>query len=105
MATIIISRMSVKSGRGGYRHQVAKIKQVDYHGNKLMREFLLPIEPHEEPYAVGVYDLSDRSFYVDRQSQKLQLMPRLRWIRSLKSIQDEADQAGIQYLPAEELAA
>jgi len=94
MPTIIISEMQVKGRPGQYRHQLAKVKQTDYHGNKVTREFWLPVERDQDVYALGVYELSERSFYVDRPTQHLMLMPRLQWVRPLKHLQAQADQAG-----------
>lgn len=107
MPRILITEMKIKSAGGGYRHQRAKMKQTDYHGNRVMREIWVPIEPGNDVYSLGVYELCERSFYVDRNTQQLKLIPRLQWVRALKHLQAAADAAGEVddvYLPKLEAA-
>lgn len=100
MPKIIIREMQVKGAGGGYRKQLARIKQVDYHGKRIFRDVLIPIEPGEEPYAIGVYELSERSYYVERATQQLKLIPRLKWLRALDAIQAQSDDQDAQPLEA-----
>ena len=83
MLRVFVRELVLKSAGGGYRHQRVEVLTTDYHGHKVMRQCNVPVEPGAEPYAVGVYELSDRSYYVDRQKQQLMLMPRLRKVREL----------------------
>lgn len=92
MPRIIISEMTVTGPKSGVRQQKVKVRQTDYQGNKVTRECQIPIETGQEPYALGVYELSERSFYVDRSSGQLKLYPRLHWVRQLKSEQELIDQ-------------
>lgn len=103
MPKVIISQMKVKGSPGQYRHQLAKVKQTDYHGNTIVREFWCPIERGEDVYPLGVYELSERSFYVDRSTQQLRLMPRLQWVRALKHLQAAADAATAEPSPSLEM--
>lgn len=94
---IVVRQVQIKAAGGGYRHQRVEVVTTDYHGQKVRRECNIPVEPHAEPYEIGVYELSDRSYYVDRNKQQLMLMPRLRRLRDLKSVSvGLAEEPGVQ---------
>lgn len=86
---IIIRDVKLKSAGGGYRHQRVNVRTTDYHGGKVWRECFVPLATGEEPYQPGVYELAERSFYVDRPTQQLKLMPRLRYVRGLDALPGE----------------
>lgn len=80
---MFVREVVAKSAGGGYRHQRVEVLTTDYHGQKVMRPCNIPVEPGVDLYPPGVYELSDRSYYVDRHKQQLMLMPRLRKVRDL----------------------
>ncbi|AXH78719.1 MAG: putative helix-destabilizing protein [Circular genetic element sp.] len=82
---IVIRDVKLKSAGGGYRHQRVKARTINYQGESVWRECFVPLANGEEPYQPGVYELADRSFYVDRPSLHLKLMPRLKFVRALES--------------------
>lgn len=83
MVKIIVRTIQVKGAPGQSRRQLVDVRTVDWQGNKVVRECWIPVDRHQEPYAVGVYTLSPRSVYVDRHDQGLKLFPRLEWVRGL----------------------
>lgn len=83
MVKIIIRTIQVKGAPGQSRRQLVDVRTVDWQGNKVVRECWIPVDRHQEPYAVGVYTLSPRSVYVDRHDQGLKLYARLEWVREL----------------------
>lgn len=82
---IVVRELKLKSAGGGYRHQRVKVRTTDYHGVRAWRECFVPLAIGEEPYEPGFYELGERSFYVDRSTLQLRVMPRLRFVRGLDS--------------------
>jgi len=87
---VFVREVVAKAAGGGYRHQRVEVLTTDYHGQKVMRPCNIPVEPGLDLYPVGVYELSDRSYYVDRHKQQLMLMPRLRKVRDLGASPSDA---------------
>lgn len=83
MLRVFVREVVAKSAGGGYRHQRVEVLTTDYHGRKVMRPCNIPVEPGFDLYPLGVYELSDRSYFVDRHKQQLMLMPRLRKVRDV----------------------
>ena len=96
MLRVFVREVVAKSAGGGYRHQRVEVLTTDFHGQKVMRPCNIPVEPGLDLYPVGVYELSDRSYYVDRHKQQLMLMPRLRKVRELSGSLAAAESFGSQ---------
>lgn len=78
-----IESVKTRVSESGQSLQAIRLQVVSLDGRRFFKEAWIPVERGTEPYAVGRYEVSERSVYVNR-SQGVGFFPRLDFVSDLE---------------------